>query len=86
MVSELCKKLDPIVEAFRNRQLEANYPFVMVDAIYIKVREDGRVQSRGLLIAIGVNDDEQREIIGFRLANSESETCWIRRRKRCSRS
>jgi transposase-like protein len=76
MVSELCKKLDPIVEAFKNRPLEDNYPFIMVDAICIKVREDGRVQSRGLLIAIGINDDGQREIIGFRLANSESEISW----------
>lgn len=76
IVSELCKKLDPIVETFKNRPLEENYPFVMVDAIYIKVHEDGRVQSRGLLIAVGINDDGQREIIGFRLANSESKTNW----------
>jgi transposase-like protein len=75
-VSELCKKLDPVVEAFKNRPLEANYPFVMVDAIYVKVRENGRVQSRGLLIAVGVNDDGRREIVGFKLANSESETSW----------
>ncbi|HBH13304.1 MAG TPA: IS256 family transposase [Clostridiales bacterium] len=76
MVSDLCKKLDPIVEAFKKRPLEADYPFVMVDAIYIKVRENGRVQSRGLLIAVGINDDGQREVIGFGLANSESETSW----------
>ena len=76
MVSELCKNLDPVVEAFRNRPLDVDYPFVMVDAIYIKVREDNRVRSKGLLIAVGINNEGRREIIGFRLANSESETSW----------
>ena len=76
MVSELCKNLDPVVEAFRNRPLDVDYPFVMVDAMYIKVREDSRVKSRGLLIAVGINNEGRREIIGFRLANSESETSW----------
>ena len=76
MVSELCKNLDPVVEAFRNRPLDVDYPFVMVDAMYIKVREDSRVKSRGLLIAVGINAEGQREIKGFSLANSESETSW----------
>ena len=75
-ISELCKNLDPIVEAFRTRPLQSHYPFLMVDAIYVKVRENGRIQSRGMLIAIGVNEDGYREIIGFQLANSESESSW----------
>jgi putative transposase len=75
-ISELCKNLDPIVEAFRTRLLQSYYPFVMVDAIYVKVRENGRVQSRGMLIAIAINEDGYREIIGFQLANSESESSW----------
>jgi len=75
-ISELCKNLDPIVEAFRTRPLQSHYPFLMVDAIYVKVRENGRVQSRGMLIAIAVNEDGYREIIGFQLANSESESSW----------
>lgn len=49
---------------------------MIVDAIYLKVREGGRVQSRGLLVAIGVNEHGQREIIGFQIANSESENSW----------
>src|SRR5690554_3299037 len=73
-ISELCKNLDPIVEAFRTRPLQSHYPFLMVDAIYVKVRENGRVQSRGMLIAIAVNEDGYREIIGFQLANSEYHT------------
>ena len=75
-VSALCKSLDPMVEAFRTRPLKCHYPFLMVDAIYVKVRENGRVQSRGLLIAIAVNEEGHREIIGFQLANSESESSW----------
>ena len=75
-VSALCKNLDPMVEAFRTRPLKCHYPFLMVDAIYVKVRENGRIQSRGLLIAIAVNEEGHREIIGFQLANSESESSW----------
>ena len=75
-VSALCEALDPVVEAFRNRPLVKTYPFVIVDAIYIKVREDGRVRSKGVLIAIGVNQEGYREIIGFRVANSETEDSW----------
>jgi transposase-like protein len=75
-VSKLCEHLDPIVAAFRNRPLEKHYPFVIVDAMYIKVREDGRVCSKGLLIATAVNEEGNREVIGFQLNNSESETSW----------
>ncbi len=75
-VSELCKSLDPIVEAFKTRPLEAHYPFIQVDAIYLKVRENSRVQSKGLLVAVGINEEGYREIIGFKLANSETEDSW----------
>lgn len=75
-VSELCKNLDPIVEEFRNRELTCNYPFVIVDALYTKVRENGRVRSKGLLSAIGIREDGRREILGLRVADSESETSW----------
>lgn len=75
-VSELCKTLDPMVHDFKTRPLQSHYPFLLVDAIYVKVRENGRIQSRGLLIAIGVNNQGHREIIGFHVANSESENSW----------
>ena len=55
-VSELCKNLDPIIEAWLNRPLsDDQYPFLLVDAMYLKVREDGRVRSRGVMIAVGIN-------------------------------
>jgi len=75
-VSDICKKLDPIVHTFRTRPLESHYPFIVVDAMYIKVREDNRVRSKGLLIAIGINEEGYREIIGFQVANTESESSW----------
>ena len=75
-VSKLCESLDPVVNAFKNRPLESHYPFLIVDALYLKVRVNQRVQSRGLLIAIGVNSEGNREVIGFQVANTESESSW----------
>ncbi|SHE62061.1 IS256 family transposase [Alkalibacter saccharofermentans] len=75
-ISELCKNLDPVVDEFRNRKLDSKYPFIIVDALYTKVRENGRVRSKGLLLAIGVRDDGHREILGLCVADSESETSW----------
>jgi transposase-like protein len=75
-VSALCEQLDPVVDAFRNRPLSQHYPFLMVDAIYMKVREQHRIVSRGFLIAIGVNDEGIREVLGFTVADGESEEAW----------
>ncbi len=75
-VSELCKGLDEAVQAFRNRPLEKRYPFIMVDAMYLKVREDGRVQSKALMMAIGVNEEGYREVLGFDLWDTETELGW----------
>lgn len=75
-VSTLCSKLDPAVEAFRNRPLEKGYPFVMVDAIFTKVREGGQVRSKGLMVALGVNEEGRREVLGFFCEDSESEPGW----------
>lgn len=75
-VSALCEKLDPVVKAFQTRPLENHYPFLVVDALYLKVRVEHRVQSRGLLVAIGVNEEGNREIIGFQLTTTESENSW----------
>ena len=75
-VSALCQELDPIVEGFRNRPLDRQYPFLVVDAIYMKAREDGRIKSKGFLIAIGINEEGNREILGFSVADGESEEAW----------
>ena len=75
-VSELCKNLDPLVESWNHRPLTERYPFVVVDAMVTKVREDGRVRMRGLLLAFGVNIKGYRELLGFWVGDSESEASW----------
>jgi transposase-like protein len=76
-VSALCQRLDPQVSAWRERDLSGRaYPFVVVDALVIRVRKDGRVRQQSLLIATGVNTDGYREILGFFLGDSESEASW----------
>jgi len=76
-VSDLCKRLDPLVNAWNNRDLrKTQYPFVLVDALVLKVREDGRVRSRSVMIAIGINTEGYREILGIMIGDSESEASW----------
>ena len=76
-VSELCKQLDPLWRPGTNRPLsDRRFPFVIVDALYLKVREDGRVRSRGVMVAIGINTDGYREILGIMVGDTESETSW----------
>lgn len=76
-VSDLCKRLDPIVTAWNNRNLrESFYPFLIVDALVLKVREEGRVRSRGVMLAYGVNMEGYREVLGLMLGDSESEASW----------
>ena len=62
-VSNLCKRLDPIVKGWNARNLDGQaFPFVLADAIVIKIREDGRVRPHSILIAIGINELGHREI------------------------
>ncbi len=75
-VSALCQQLDPAVQAFQQRPLASAYPFVIVDAIYTKAREGGAVRHKGMLIAMGVNSDGQREILGFQAGDGESYETW----------
>lgn len=77
-VSELCKNLDESVNQFKNRQLKAAYPFVIVDAKYLKVREDHRIVSKAFMVAMGITADGQREIIGFDTYENESEATWTK--------
>ncbi len=77
LVSELCRRLDPLINAWKNRSLKDNqYPFLIVDALIIRIREDHRVVHRSMLIAIGVNQDGIREVLGFMIGDSESEESW----------
>jgi transposase-like protein len=75
-VSELNKKLDAELLRFAQRRLEEEYPYVVLDARYEKVREDGVVRSRAVLVAIGIDWQGRRRIIGVELAGRESATSW----------
>ncbi len=72
-VSQLCAGLDPKVRVFNERRLdEAKFPFIMVDATFIKSREGDRVVSRAVLIITGIRDDGRREILGLKIGDTES--------------
>src|SRR5215216_4455842 len=76
-VSELCEELDEEVERFRGRPLEGSYPYVWVDTTYLKARQDGRVASVAVVIAVGVNGETgEREVLGFDVGPSEDRAFW----------
>jgi putative transposase len=75
-VSRLCGEIDEKVQTFLNRPLEGGWPYVWLDATYVKVRQGGRIVSVAVTIAIGVNDDGRREVLGMAVGCSEAETFW----------
>lgn len=75
-VSALCRGLDARVQAFRQRPLEGQYPYVWLDAQYLKVREGDRVLSMALVVATGVNLAGDREVLGCDLGRSEDAAFW----------
>jgi transposase-like protein len=75
-VSRLCGEIDDKVKAFLERPLEGNWPYVWLDATYVKVRQAGRIVSVAVIIAVGVNDDGRREVLGMTVGASEAETFW----------
>lgn len=77
MVSEVCKDLDQVVLAFKNRPLEAEYPFLIVDATYLKVRENHRIVTKALFVALATNRESKREVIGFEVYNAETKNTWF---------
>ena len=76
-VSELCKKLDAEIMAFRSRPLNMNdAPFLMVDATYFKAREEHRIVSKAFLVALAITSDGSREIVGFDVFDAEDNYSW----------
>lgn len=76
-VSRICKALDETVTVFRERPLTARYPYLWLDALYLKVRQNHRVVSQAVVIAIGVRSSGDREILGFDVGASEDEAFWL---------
>jgi len=75
-VSRLTKRLDEQVKAWDERPLEGEYPFLVLDAMHVKVRRQGGVRSTAVLLAVGINEEGQREILGLHTALSETEEAW----------
>ena len=75
-VSKLCKDIDERVREFLDRPLTGEWPYLWLDATYLKVRQGGRIVSVAAIIAMAVNTDGRREIIGLAVGPSEAETFW----------
>jgi putative transposase len=76
-VSRLCSELDTEVERFRTRKLVGPYPYVWLDGTFVKVRENGRVVSQAIVIAIGVTASGEREVLGMDVGPTESGAFWL---------
>ncbi len=75
-VSRLCTEIDERVNAFLDRPIEGDWPYLWLDATYVKVREAGRIVSVAVTVAVGVNTDGRREVLGMDIGQSEAETFW----------
>ena len=75
-VSRLCAEIDEKVKAFLGRPIEGDWPYLWIDATYVKVRQNGRIVSVAVIVAMGVNSDGRREILGMDIGASEAEPFW----------
>ena len=75
-VSRLCEEIDVRVKAFLDRPIEGDWPYLWIDATYIKVRQNGRIVSVAVIVAVGANTDGRREVLGMEVGPSEAETFW----------
>lgn len=75
-VSRLCEEIDGRVKAFLERPIEGDWPYLWIDATYLKVRRGGRIVSVAAIMAVGVNADGRREVLGMEIGTSEAEAIW----------
>ena len=75
-VSRLCTEIDERVHAFLDRPIEGDWPYLWIDATYVKCREAGRIVSKAVIIAVAVNTDGVREVLGMAIGTSEAEPFW----------
>ena len=75
-VSRLCEEIDQRVKAFLDRPIEGDWPYLWIDATYVKVRHAGRIVSVAVIVAVRVNVDSRREVLGMDIGPSEAETFW----------
>ena len=75
-VSRLCSELDKRVRSFLSRELSGEWPYLWLDATYLKSRENGHVVTRALVVAVGVNEEGRREVLGLACGPAETEAFW----------
>jgi transposase-like protein len=75
-VSRLVEEIDDKVQAFLTRPIEGDWPYLWIDATYVKVRQAGRIVSVSVIVAVGANADGRREVLGLAVGPSEAETFW----------
>lgn len=75
-VSRLCLEVEDRVRGFLERPIEGTFPYVWLDATYLKVRDGSRIVSKAAVIAIGLNLEGKREVLGMRLGHAETEDFW----------
>jgi putative transposase len=75
-VSRLCGEIDERVNAFLDRPFEGHWPYLWIDATYVKSRETGRIVAKAVIIAVAVNTEGVREVLGMAVNPSEAETFW----------
>ena len=75
-VSEICREIDDKVNEFLNRPITGCWPYVWLDATYLKSRENGHVVSRAIVIAVGVNEEGRRDVLGIAVGPAETEAFW----------
>jgi putative transposase len=91
-VSRLCAEIDDKVKAFLGRPIEGDWPYLWIDATYVKVRQSGRIVSVAIIVAVGVNSDGRREVLGMDIGPSEgrdlldgvlaqADAAWLTRRE-----
>ena len=76
-VSRLCGEIDERVQTFLGRPIEGDWPYVWLDATYVKARRDHHIVSVAVIVAVGVNTDGRREVLGMTVGHSEAETFWV---------
>lgn len=76
-VSRLCGEIDERVHTFLNRPIEGEWPYIWLDATYVKARRDHHIVSVAVIVAVGVNTDGRREVLGMTIGHSEAEPFWI---------
>jgi putative transposase len=76
-VSRLCGEIDERVQTFLNRPIEGEWPYIWLDATYVKARRDHHIVSVAVIVAVGVNTDGRREVLGMTVGHSEAEPFWV---------